>query len=253
VRAKLARALELLLQLDEHVGAYLDTEPVAMHQRLRSDGRTVEITLRVTQQPPVELSLLVGEVAHQLRSALDHVAYGLVQADGNTPTNRTAFPVLAARPLGGLHIPGGVAPAALAAIEELQPYQRLDPEHHPLHILNTLWNIDKHRHLHLTALQATDTQAFLGLPDGSALVGGQVRTLAVGDGDVFAVVRLAHGPVDPELELTASGRSFLALGDKGPWQIDLPVLLLLEQLHQYVALVALPRLEPLLISPAGRP
>jgi hypothetical protein len=240
--------MELLLQLDEQLHHYLDSDPIALQRQLQPDGETVAIALRVTQPPPIMLSLLVGEVAHQLRSALDHLAYALVQRAGNTPTRFTSFPVLTARPAKGIKIAGGVTPQALAAVDGLQPYQRADAEAHPLHVLNTLWNIDKHRHLHLTMLRTKNTQVFLGPADGSALVGGQFQTRAVGDDDVIAVFRLAGGQVDPGLEVTASGSNFLALGDMGPWPADLPVQTLLEQLHQYVALVALPRLEPLLAA-----
>lgn len=88
------------------------------------------------------LGLLVGEVVHQLRSALDHLAYALVLAAGNTPTRSTAFPVRTARPATRLRVDGGVTAAALTAIEDFQPYLRRDPEAHPLQVLNTLWNID---------------------------------------------------------------------------------------------------------------
>lgn len=252
MRAKIARALELLVQLDDRLHAYLDTHPVTVAQELNHGGRDIAVSLHVAHQPPVELSLLVGEVAHQLRSALDHVAHALVQASGGTPTRATSFPVCLQRPSGTLRIAGGVSPAALAAVEALQPYLRLDPEQHPLHTLNTLWNIDKHRHLHLTTLQVTNTSAYLATRDGSALFGGQPRSDALGDGDVFAYFAFAGPPVDPDLELISSGSSFVALADTGPWPADLPVQSLLEQLHQYVALTALPRLEPHLQATAAR-
>lgn len=72
----------------------------------------------MTESPPIMLSVLVGEVVHQLRSALDHLAYALVQAAGNCPTRFTAFPVLAARPAKGLKVDGGVTATAPAAIED---------------------------------------------------------------------------------------------------------------------------------------
>jgi len=243
--------MELLLDLDERLHAYMDADPIRLERQVQPDGQTFAVVLRVTRPPPVELGLLVGEVAHQLRSALDHVANGLVAAAGNAPTSRTAFPVLDVRPPLGLRIHGGVSPEALAAVDALQPYQRSDPHSHPLHVLTTLWNIDKHRRLHLTVLQAAGTQAFVGPPDGTPLVGGQFRAGPVGDGEVFAAFRMTDLRTDTELELTATGSSFIGLGEPGPWPSDLPVQLLLERLHEYVALVALPRLEPHLLGPRG--
>lgn len=142
---------------------------------------------------------------------------------------------------------GGVTPAALAAIDDLQPYQRQDAAAHPLHVLTELWNIDKHRHLHLTTLHSTNTQVFLSAPDASAMVGGQFQTATVGDGDAIGAFRFADGKINEELELTATGANFIALGDEGPRPRDLPVQLLFEQLHQYVAQVVLLRLEPFLL------
>ncbi len=75
-----------------------------------------------------------------------------------------------------------------------------------------------------------------------------MQTRVVGDGAVIAAFRFADGKIDPDLELTASGSNFIALGDTGPWPVDLPVQTLLERLHQYVGLVVLPRLE-LLLAP----
>ncbi|WP_322920654.1 hypothetical protein [Nocardioides renjunii] len=245
-RAKIARALELLLQLDDELHNYLDADPIRLQQEIQPDGETLVIALRVTDPAPLNLGLLVGEIAHQMRSALDHLAYALVLAAGNTPTRRTAFPVLTTRPAGGLRIEGGVSPAAMAAVEEFQPYQRTDAAAHPLHRLTELWNIDKHRHLHLTALFATGTQVFISMPDGSAMVGGQLQTTAVGDDGVLGVFRFEGGEIHPDLEVTASGSNFIALGDQGPWPHDQPVQLLLEELHQYVAQVVLPRVEGLL-------
>ncbi|TQJ51841.1 hypothetical protein [Phycicoccus sp. SLBN-51] len=245
-RAKVARALELLLQFDDMLHEYLDSDPITLQRQIQPDGETVAIALRVSEPVPIELSLLVGEITHQMRSALDHLAYALVIAAGNVPTRRTTFPVLLAAPQNGLRIDGGVRPDALAAIESLQPYQRRDASAHPLHVLTELWNIDKHRHLHLTTLQSTNTEVFLGAPDGSSMVGGQFQTRVVGDGDVIGVFRFQDGKVDDQLELTASGSNFIALGDSGPWPSDQPVQLVLEELHRFVATIVLPRLEHLL-------
>lgn len=245
IRAKVARALELLLDLDERLHDYLDADPFALQREVQRDGETHVFVLRVTAPPPVGLSLLVGEVAHQLRSAVDHIAYGLVVAAGNAPTRRTGFPVCRVRP-PSLKVAGGVTNAALAAVDAVQPYQRRDPRGHPLHVLNKLWNVDKHRNLHVTALQSTRSQIFLGEPDGSALVGGQFRSDALGHDGIIGVFRFPGGVIPPQTEVTASGSSFIALAEPGPWPADKPVQLLLEELHQYVALVLLPMFEPLL-------
>ncbi|MEP6815737.1 MAG: hypothetical protein ABI873_09325 [Marmoricola sp.] len=93
-----------------------------------------------------------------------------------------------------------MTPAALTVIEDLQPYQAKDPAAHPLHVLTELWNIDKHRHLHLATLHSTNTQGFLSAPDGSPMVGGQFQTTVVGDGDAIGAFRFADGEIDRDLD-----------------------------------------------------
>lgn len=245
IRAKIERAKEHLLQLDDELHTYLDGDPMALVRQIQPDGETSVIAVQVVTQPPVSLSVLVGEIAHQLRSAVDHIAYGLVLAAGNSPTRRTSFPVCKTRP-NRLSVDGGVSSEALTRVDELQPYQQREPTAHPLYVLNELWNVDKHRNLHLTALMLTNTQVFLSPPDGFSLVGGQFQTKVICDDGIIGVFRFSNGEIDPDLEITAMGSSFVALGEPGPWPNDHPVQSLLEHLYNYVSKEMFPRFEPLL-------
>ena len=244
IRAKIDRAMEHLLKLNEELHRYLDLDPIALVRQIQPDGETSAIAVQLTTQPPVLLSVLVGEIAHQLRSAVDHIAYGLVLAAGNTPTTRTSFPVCKSRP-NRLAVHGGVSNEALSRIDELQPYQQDDPTAHPLYVLNELWNVDKHRTLHLTALMLTNTQVFLGTPDESSLVGGQFQTGVIGNDGIIGVFRFAS-EIDPNLEVTAMGSSFVGLDEPGSSPSNYPVQSLLEYLYNYVSKEMLPRFEPLL-------
>lgn len=104
----------------------------------------------------VRLNTLVGEFLHDLRSALDHLAWQLVVEAGNEPNPEgTHFPILRERPTSrreGVEampsIKGGISSAARALVHEAQPYQ-WDAAYakHPLWILHQLWNIDKHRYV----------------------------------------------------------------------------------------------------------
>jgi hypothetical protein len=253
IRAKIARALEHLLALDDRLHQYLDSEPFTVQRQLQPDGQTSVFAFQVRTPPPLELSLLVGEVAHQLRSAVDHIAHGLVLAAGNAPTHRTAFPVLIKRP-AKLEIYGGVSAEALKRVDQVQPYQRRpDPAAHPLHVLNHLWNIDKHRNLHLAAALLRRPQIFLAPSHGQAFVGGQFQTGPIGSDDVLGVFHFPDG-LDPDLEVHIGGDVFVALEDQGPWPSNRPVQLVLEELHQYVSLTLWPIFEPLLpVIPQGGP
>jgi hypothetical protein len=105
--------------------------------------------------PEVRLATLVGEVVHNLRSVLDHLANQLVVENEGTPTKNTRWPIRdEARPkdkrgrVPPPHVAGGVSDVARALITRTQPYaEAFGPDgahHHALWQLHQMWNIDKH-------------------------------------------------------------------------------------------------------------
>lgn len=114
-------------------------------------------------EPPTELGLILGDAIHNIRTALDHTVWALVESNPNRPADApgsfTMFPICdTARgykvQLSKRRV-DGVIPNAAAIIDKAQPYHRRDAgrdyRRHPLWVLNALENIDKHRRLTLTA------------------------------------------------------------------------------------------------------
>jgi hypothetical protein len=54
---------------------------------------------------PLEVSIATGDAIHNLHSALDHLAWALVESNGGTPTDQTEFPLLLERPRDGKRNP----------------------------------------------------------------------------------------------------------------------------------------------------
>ena len=78
------------------------------------------------QSPPAEIGLIVGDVIHNLRSALDHLTYQLVLVNGSSPTKQTAFPVFDDAEKYRTGVAGkvkGIAQSAIDAIDASEPYQ----------------------------------------------------------------------------------------------------------------------------------
>ena len=107
-------------------------------------------------RPPLDWGISVGEIAHQLRSALDNLVWDLVILRGNTPGRANQFPIVESHAEWGKVINRngnalqGTDPSDVKLIEAAQPYQR-GPEwsrYHPLSLLQFLNNADKHRILH---------------------------------------------------------------------------------------------------------
>jgi hypothetical protein len=153
--AKVDRADKHLQELVARVGPWAEDVPHEFRGEINPVAGNYAAYLVVRKAPPIEWSIIVGDVVHNLRSALDHIACMLVPK----PTRATAFPIFhdredfdcgvrlaAARnrrgPLTGL----SPESAAFQFIEQTQPYRGPHgPESHPLFALRELSNEDKHR------------------------------------------------------------------------------------------------------------
>jgi hypothetical protein len=95
--------------------------------------------------PPVPLMLLAGEIAHQLRSSLDHISFLF---STGTSENDRYFPICDCPnkfQKNGLSKIKGMCPSQQAAVESIQPYHDADPSRNILWMLHRLDIIDKHR------------------------------------------------------------------------------------------------------------
>lgn len=124
------------------------------------------VRLKVRERPPPEWSPIIGDIVHNYRSALDHLAYQLVRraGGGRGVAGQTAFPVFTEDPFdpdahptitaaGEALTRWGRQTARMDAddielIKMVQPYRgNVEPGLHPLAILNKLSNWDKHKEL----------------------------------------------------------------------------------------------------------
>src|SRR5262249_16108456 len=131
-KLKLDRANEHLDTLEAEIGRYLSGDFYMLVRDDKSD-RTI-FHLWIKEEPPPSLSIILGNCAHNLRSSLDHIAWQLILANGETPDKHTAFPILDRPPRAGLSVlkaTRGMSKDALAVIERVQPYHAGEraPEH----------------------------------------------------------------------------------------------------------------------------
>jgi hypothetical protein len=159
-RAKLDRAHEHLTALHNEVGAFLDSRPYGISSKTEMHEGTEVFRVKLPDDETLRFlrfSILAGDYVTTLRSSLDHLAWGLslltttIKNPTKTPFDKTEFPIfLEARPTSvRKKIPDVPAPAQ-DEIERLQPYHcgnPVDTAFHPLAVIYTLTNIDKHRHI----------------------------------------------------------------------------------------------------------
>jgi len=141
IRAKTERAKQHLRSLEEQLVPYRDkTRPVYWDRD--QDGGIVAL-------PVLSFNILTtaGDVVHNLRTALDHLAHQLVLVgtpDGN-PARQIEFPILDSREEYEKRKASktrGMRADAIEAIDELKPYK---DGNRVLWRLRELDNIDKHR------------------------------------------------------------------------------------------------------------
>ena len=147
------------------IGDYVQSDFYETFAEFDYKGRLVG-RLRNVQQPPAELSVLVGDCVHNLRSALDHLAYVLASGHSGplspARARTSAFPLFKTGPEFRDRAAGmmaGMSRRARASIERLQPYHRRRcPPLWRLWMLHELSNIDKHRLVHVTAAVVAETR-----------------------------------------------------------------------------------------------
>ncbi len=142
------------------VNSFLQDEPYKLGFRVDPDGRPAYFVAAVKATPPA-ITCALGDVLHNLRCTLDHLAYQMVLASDRHESRRldqVSFPICESqdkyekRKRSGDPFLSCLAPAAMNAVDQLKPYRGGNDR---LWWLNQLNNIDKHRMI-LTAAGSGD-------------------------------------------------------------------------------------------------
>lgn len=158
VFAKIERAKKHSADLTTSIASWAATNPIQARCELR-DGRMGYrlVQLDYSTPPPLtDWGLMLGDYAHNLRSALDNLAFALARLQHDPPDRPAtiSFPIYfdasKFRQYGKRSIDRLPSQAA-AVVERIQPYQQDGgnkegtPEQDPLLFLQELNNADKHR------------------------------------------------------------------------------------------------------------
>jgi hypothetical protein len=168
-RARLDRAREQIATLEAEFHEFSDRRPHDVREVFDPETGRKRAEYVVTEPFPDAWPAIVGEIAYDLRSALDHVVYELTCLENGGPLGQTGFPIfedeakydeLTTRgdpALGsGVFKIRGVNPYAKAAIRSLQPFEirKTAPFEQPmLSLLDELSAADRHRTIPLCRLR----------------------------------------------------------------------------------------------------
>jgi hypothetical protein len=199
---KIKRAFGHLKEIERISRVWLGGNHHSVRRDVELDGSIV--FLATAEDPPEDpLSLLIGEFLHNMRSALDNLAFALACSFTaplpNDVAKASEFPIFGDKDgqghaifsettskgdptrRSGLHKIQGWDPRAQTEVERLQPYHRGPSyEDDPLWILHELDRINKHR-LHHGVVGHTD--GFMWDPMGSV----NLREIVPADGGSIAL------------------------------------------------------------------
>ena len=157
---RIYRAQEHLEAIKCELLSYYNADGCTLSGKYNPDaeGGTGAIEGGFVSTPPIgpRLNTLIGEMLHDTRSALDHLAWQLVLDTGKEPIpEKTNFPIWTCAPKTDRdgkdalpNIKGGISLDARTLISAVQPYKwGARYREHPLWLLHQLWNIDKHRYV----------------------------------------------------------------------------------------------------------
>jgi hypothetical protein len=182
--------------------------------------------------------VLIGDVTHCLRSALDHLAWQLAlhNRPGKKPSRSTRFPICRApgdwKGKGTNEALTHIHPTHRAIIERYQPYKRGNQmKTHPLAILNSLSNTDKHQIIVPLVAAVADVPTKV-----IKEAGGQVDSLKVNIGvpltagaEIFRFRMLRTDLTQGEMDVQFRFDLYIALPDRS--RVDQT----LESIQSYVA------------------
>lgn len=220
VEAKISRAIELIGELDVVCNRYINVQDFYIEQILVEPNKW-DLVLRMHENPPLRLGILVGDVVHNLRSSLDIGLYHYLRV-----ANPDSFSGLSNWALRGINFPiydsdedfsrekwhGGMAEAQLLLdLREVQPFRNLELfesvtentniiESSPLWQLQRLWNTDKHRGINLV-VGGLDMLA-LGLEEGQESIWIQRDAPPWIDGSKIFTLEVKSGAEVPTLNLS---------------------------------------------------
>jgi hypothetical protein len=149
---KIHRAGHQLNHLSSSLKQFLDSKPFEIEREVDPKTLWVFDVARIKKQCPPEWNIIVGEIIHNLRSALDYLIFQLVihetaaEPSGNSKIQFPIFEKEDGFDTRGVRIMlRDVGADAVALIKSEQPFATGDGRKSPLWFLRELSNRDKHR------------------------------------------------------------------------------------------------------------
>ena len=136
--------------MERTIKRFLKSNPYPVKKHVDESTHTYRFDMQVRREPPkIELGLLIGDCVHNMRAAIDHVAWSLATAHSGEDLDDkdTLFPIALdpSKFRNARHRIARMSPRARALVRWLQPFRRPEPERVALAALHALDIVDKHK------------------------------------------------------------------------------------------------------------
>ncbi|HVT12952.1 MAG TPA: hypothetical protein VHE55_11860 [Fimbriimonadaceae bacterium] len=231
--AKLKRVESHIRDVERWIDAYAKNGYVVSRKNDPNSGEIIYRAARV-KDAPLKISVVTGEALHDLRSCLDYLVWQLVSNAGNRPNRKNAFPICkSAEEFSGVtdrHL-HGVPHAKVALIERLQPYHGSNPRKHPLFLLKSFNDFDKHRVL-TVAHPVIWKNSYDGLPNINVAKVRVHKPLETG-AELFRIA-ITDGTDPSQVEVNYHPSCHVFFRQEAGIRTLIPVYPLLEALRSYL-------------------
>jgi hypothetical protein len=221
---KASRAKEHFQEVQSLVTSYAERHPYTMLKGPEEDGKCFHY-LKFSEQPSDEIAIAAGDVIHNVRSGLNHLATALVPSQYR---KKVQFPIFITDPFdvdpGTQRSFGnrsrdraswnrstdGMPDGAIAFLKSVQPYALMwqrDQSVDGLTIIEELSNNDKHRQLILLATGLKDGTIKYTWPDGNKVTRTRFGDLKDGARDTLPM------PVEVDVEIQGTTAIAVDLGE----------------------------------------
>jgi hypothetical protein len=185
VHLKIARVRDQLQNLFTQIEAFEENEAYRIDIEFNDDATEVRAIWRQIRPIPAMWGVLVGEVVHNLRSILDHLARQIVIAETKAAPVRPGqldfiiaddekrFDGIARGKSGKKGRLSEMSESSITLLKSLQPFATGEGHKSPLWHLNELANFDKHRTVVLASIALHQTKFHV---QGGALRIGALST-----------------------------------------------------------------------------
>lgn len=238
VNAKIGRAKKHLEELKVDIQARWNNGECGVPRHFDDKTREGVDYALVPYKLRVHWGIMIGDVVHNTRAALDHLALQLALQGGGR-RGRTAFPIYLTlaeyRHAQGQNAVRGMEPYAIALIESLRPKNTDDP----LWILKKLDDEDKHNLVNVSA----SVVRMSNLSVGGHPQAGPVQVLQHLQGQSLVVIDDIEDGADvlrftldhrtPHMAVQTSGTLVITFAKSGPGKGH-PISPLLPELIEYV-------------------